>query len=265
MSSRRSSRSPTSWSRAVATSASSSRSSCWCAGSRRWPTTASRRGPCRPAPPGALGLAQIAEPHPAQHLRDFVNWTPRTRRSRPSLPHGSMKRRLPCGSMPASSSAARTASRSSTTSPKWRSPSGPAPALREREELVAHVEERHPGHPPAQLEAEQPPVELERGVEIADLERHVVDADQARFRHARIVRPSAPVGAPGDRPMPIGHVRTRQPVRRLNPMHLATSAARCSRSASPSSSCPPPSPTVISSRRSRRRWSTTHADPGGGQ
>ena len=65
-----------------------------------------------------------------------------------------------------------------------------AAALREREELVAHVEEGHPRHPPAQLEGEQPPVEVERGVEIADLERHVVDADQASFRHARIVRPS---------------------------------------------------------------------------
>src|SRR3954453_979495 len=48
------------------------------------------------------------------------------------------------------------------------------------DELVAHVDERHAAHPPAQLEGEQAAVEVERGVEVTDLERHVVDADQPR-------------------------------------------------------------------------------------
>jgi hypothetical protein len=46
------------------------------------------------------------------------------------------------------------------------------------EELVAHVEERHPAHAAAQLELEQAPVQIERRVEVADLQRHVVDPDQ---------------------------------------------------------------------------------------
>jgi hypothetical protein len=62
-----------------------------------------------------------------------------------------------------------------------------AAALGEREELVAHVEERHPPHAPAQLERQQAPVELERRLEVADLERHVVDPDRTRPRHARIL------------------------------------------------------------------------------
>jgi hypothetical protein len=54
------------------------------------------------------------------------------------------------------------------------------PPGRQREELVAGVDERHPPGAAAQLEAEQPPVELERGLYVADLERDVVEADQAR-------------------------------------------------------------------------------------
>ena len=52
-------------------------------------------------------------------------------------------------------------------------------ALREREELVAHVDERHPRDPSAQLQLEQAPVEVERLVDRADLERDVVDPDGA--------------------------------------------------------------------------------------
>jgi hypothetical protein len=61
--------------------------------------------------------------------------------------------------------------------------SGLATALGEREELIAHVEEGHSGHPAAQLELEHAPVELERRVEVAHLERHVVDADEPRPGH----------------------------------------------------------------------------------
>ena len=71
--------------------------------------------------------------------------------------------------------------RSSTTSPKWRSSSaGLLAALHQRDELVAHVDERRAGHAAAQLELEEAAVERQRGVEIADLERHVVHADQPR-------------------------------------------------------------------------------------
>src|SRR5918998_332434 len=56
------------------------------------------------------------------------------------------------------------------------------PPLRDRQELVAHVDERRPAPAAAQLEAEKAPVQLERRLDVADLERHVVDADQARHR-----------------------------------------------------------------------------------
>src|SRR3712207_9409789 len=59
------------------------------------------------------------------------------------------------------------------------------PALAERQELVAHVDEGGPPGPAAQLEGEEPPVERERLVDVPDLQRHVVDADQQR--HRRIV------------------------------------------------------------------------------
>ena len=55
---------------------------------------------------------------------------------------------------------------------------GLPPALHERDELVAHVDERRARHAAAQLEREQAPVERQRGVDIGDLERHVVHADQ---------------------------------------------------------------------------------------
>ena len=264
-SSRRSSRSPTSWSRAGATSASSSRSSCWCAGSRRWPTTA-RAGPSRPAAAAPLGLRQPFEPHPAQHLGrlreldlavldDLDRVAPRVDEAQVAVrldPRLEQRRPHRVGVV--------------DHEPEVALPVRPgAMALREREELIAHVEEGHPGHPAAQLEAEQAPVEVERGVEIADLERHVVDADQARLAmpasYVRLLRVDACDMADANR----ARTHRQTSTEAQSNASIAISAEPCSRSASPSSSCPPPSPTVISSRRSRPRWSTTHADPGGGQ
>ena len=53
-------------------------------------------------------------------------------------------------------------------------------ALRERDELVAHVDERHPRQTTAQLELEDPAVEVERVVDALDLERDMVDPDRTR-------------------------------------------------------------------------------------
>ena len=47
-------------------------------------------------------------------------------------------------------------------------------ALGKREELIAHVDKRHPGDPAAQLQLEQAPVELQRLVERADLDCDVI-------------------------------------------------------------------------------------------
>ena len=53
-----------------------------------------------------------------------------------------------------------------------------APAC-ERDELVAHVDERHRApDPAAQLELEEPAVPRECLVEVAHFERNVVDADE---------------------------------------------------------------------------------------
>ena len=63
-------------------------------------------------------------------------------------------------------------------------------------ELVAHVHERHPLAPPAQLELEELPVPGKRLVDVTDLQRHVVDPDEPRG-HASYGtgRPSAGTGA----------------------------------------------------------------------
>jgi hypothetical protein len=53
-------------------------------------------------------------------------------------------------------------------------------AFRERDELVADVDEGHARRAAAQLEVEDPAVELERVVDALDLERNVVDADESR-------------------------------------------------------------------------------------
>ena len=61
-----------------------------------------------------------------------------------------------------------------------------APA-RERDELVADVDERHPPGASAELQVEDAAVEAERLVDVVDLERDVVDADKPRaIRHAAI-------------------------------------------------------------------------------
>ena len=53
------------------------------------------------------------------------------------------------------------------------------PPTRERDELIAHVDEGHcVAHSAAQLELEDLSVPLERLVDVADLERHVVDPDE---------------------------------------------------------------------------------------
>ena len=53
--------------------------------------------------------------------------------------------------------------------------------LRERDELVAEVDEGHARAAPAQLHVvEDPPEERDRLVDVADLDREVVDADESR-------------------------------------------------------------------------------------
>ena len=56
--------------------------------------------------------------------------------------------------------------------------------LREREELVADVDERHPAGATAQLELEQPSVERQRGVDVTYLQRDVIDSDEPGAGHA---------------------------------------------------------------------------------
>src|SRR5580700_8861737 len=116
--------------------------------------------------------------------------------------------------MPASRSAARTASLPSTTSPKWRSSAGG-----ERDELVPHVDERHSrACAAAKLELEEAPVPGERVVDVVDLERDVVDADEAghapgraaptprpwwlRRRPSSATRPCGGAWLPGSRAAP---------------------------------------------------------------
>ena len=83
-------------------------------------------------------------------------------------------------SIPASRAAASTASRSSTTRPKWRVASGPCvrPSASARNWSPMSTNAM-PGDPAAQLQLEQAPVEVERLVDRADLERDVVDPDGA--------------------------------------------------------------------------------------
>ena len=86
-------------------------------------------------------------------------------------------------SIPASRAAASTASRSSTTSPKWRVASGPCvrPSASARNWSPMSTNAM-PGDPAAQLQVEQAPVEVERLVDRADLECDVVDPDGAGHR-----------------------------------------------------------------------------------
>jgi hypothetical protein len=66
---------------------------------------------------------------------------------------------------------------------------GLRPSLGERDELVAHVDERHPADSAAQLNLEQPAVEGQRLVDRPDLERDVVHADRARHAEQLIEQP----------------------------------------------------------------------------
>jgi hypothetical protein len=71
-------------------------------------------------------------------------------------------------------------------------------ALLERDELVAQIDERHPGAPAAKLERPEDPLpERKRLLEVANLERDMVDPDRAchdsslaRSRRAAKVRPN---------------------------------------------------------------------------
>jgi hypothetical protein len=56
-------------------------------------------------------------------------------------------------------------------------------AGRQGDELIAHVDERHPSTAAAEAEVEDRPVELEGLVDVVDLERDVVHPDEARTRH----------------------------------------------------------------------------------
>ena len=69
-----------------------------------------------------------------------------------------------------------------------------AAALGEGDELVARVDEGHPGRAAAQAQLEDLAVEGERLVEVADLEGDVVDADEPRG-HARAGSGAAADGA----------------------------------------------------------------------
>jgi hypothetical protein len=60
----------------------------------------------------------------------------------------------------------------------------------EREELIAHVDERHPtAVAAAELELEEAVVPVEGLLDVADLERDVIDANET---HTHIVRLGAP-------------------------------------------------------------------------
>src|SRR6516164_9564307 len=63
--------------------------------------------------------------------------------------------------------------------------------LHQREELVAHVDERRSRRAAAQGELEDSAVERERLVNVADLERDVVDADEARHGRIRWMSPNS--------------------------------------------------------------------------
>ena len=71
------------------------------------------------------------------------------------------------------------------------------PALGERDELVADVDERHAPGSAAQRELEDAAVELERLLDVPDLQRDVVDSDRLRS-HDRLAPHCH--GGPGRRP-----------------------------------------------------------------
>ena len=59
------------------------------------------------------------------------------------------------------------------------------PALHQRDELIADIDERRVVRATAKLDVEQSAVELERAIDVVDLERDVVDSDEPRLAHER--------------------------------------------------------------------------------
>jgi hypothetical protein len=51
-------------------------------------------------------------------------------------------------------------------------------ACRERQKLIAHIDEGHAGGAAAERELEDPAVEVEGLVEVAHLDRHVIGSDE---------------------------------------------------------------------------------------
>ena len=125
---------------------------------------------------------------PASTGGALVNWISEYWTTSTRLPHGSRKwsPRPGSTSTPASWSACRTRAAVIHHEPEVAVPVRRAGlALRERQELVAHVEEGHARHAAAQLELEDAAVEVDRLVHVADRQRDVVDADQPR--HSRSI------------------------------------------------------------------------------
>ena len=66
---------------------------------------------------------------------------------------------------------------------------GLRPPRGERDELIAHIDERHPTScAAAELEVEQASVPRQRLLDVVDLESYVVDAEQTRHARASLLR-----------------------------------------------------------------------------
>ena len=61
-------------------------------------------------------------------------------------------------------------------------------AGRERDELVSHVDERHPRPAATQVELEELPVPPQRLVDVADLERDVIDPYEPSHPRPEVTR-----------------------------------------------------------------------------
>ena len=118
-----------------------------------------------------------------------MNWISEYSTTWMKLPHGSRKSLpFPNSSTPASRAAASAASLVVDDEAEVPVVVGSLrAAFGQREELVAHADERHPRDARLHLDVEDAPVELERLVEVADLEGDMVDSDQPRLRHLPIV------------------------------------------------------------------------------
>ena len=137
----------------------------------------------------ASGDLSSSSPIPRAISGAFVNWICRYSTTWKWLPHGSRKSRPRPGRMraPASSSERRAAVE--IVDDEADVPVGVGllgAAGRQRDELVAHVDEGHAPSAAAQREVEDPSVELERLVDVGDLHRYVVHTDsRARLDIAR--------------------------------------------------------------------------------